>query len=107
MPKRGLNKINKCPRPHNARNCIVIKTVTTSIEQSIPSLFITNACHDVTNKVTELCGVAAINNPTLIPITESWLDSSIPDSGVDIGDNYSIHRKDRPTLGGGILAYIY
>ncbi len=87
-------------------NCIAVKTVTTSIEQSIPSLFITNACH-VMNRVTELCGVAGINNPTLMLITESWLDSSIPDSGVDIGNNYSIYRKDRPTLGGGILAYIH
>ena len=59
--------------------------------------------------LTELpvCGVAAINNPTLMLITESWLGSSIPDSGVDIGDNYSIYRKDRPTPGGGILAYVY
>ena len=40
-------------------------------------------------------------------ITESWLDSSIPDSGVAIGDSYNIHRKDRLTPGGGILAYSY
>jgi hypothetical protein len=39
-------------------------------------------------------------------ITESWLDSSIPDSGVAIGDSYNIYRKDKPTPGGGILAYI-
>ena len=106
LPKCGLNKINKCPRSQNARNnFIAIKTVRTLIEQSIPSLFVTNACH-VTNKMTELCDVAAINNPTLVLITESWLDSSILESGVDIADNYSFHCKDRPTLGGGILAYI-
>ena len=40
-------------------------------------------------------------------ITESWHDSSIPDSGVAIGDSYNIHRKDRLTPGGGILAYSY
>ena len=56
------------------------------------------------NKVTELCGVVAINNPSFVLITESWLDSSIPDSGVTIGDSYNIYRKDRPTTGGGILA---
>lgn len=74
------------------------KTVTTPIKQSIPSwLFITNACHD-TNKMTELCGVAAINNGTLMLITESWLDSSKADLGDDIGDSYCIYLKYRPTL---------
>ena len=40
-------------------------------------------------------------------ITESWLDSSIPNSGVAIGDSYNIHRKDRLTPRGGILAYSF
>ena len=95
----------KSIRSHNARNCIAIKTEVSSIGYSIPTLLITNACH-ITNKVTELCGVVAKNNPSFVLITESWLDSSIPDSGVAIGDSYNIYRKDRPTPGGGILAYI-
>ena len=94
------------PSFHNARNCITVKTGVTPNGYCIPSFFITNACH-VTNKVTKLCGVVTINHSSLVLITELWLNSSIPDSGVAIGDSYNIHRKDRLTSGGGILAYSY
>ena len=97
---------NNLPRLHNVRNCIAVKTGVTPNRYRIPSFFITNACH-VTNKVTELCGVVTINNPSFVLVTESWLDSSIPDSGVVIGDSHNIHREDRLTAGRGILAYSY
>ena len=35
------------------------------------------------------------------------LETSIPDSAVNIGCNLIIHRRDRPTLGGGLLAYVH
>ena len=58
------------------------------------------------NKVDELSGVVAINDPTVALITESWLSADIPDSTINIGDKHSSFRLDRPTPGGGVLAYI-
>jgi hypothetical protein len=72
---------------------------------AVPSLFVTNACH-IANKVDELSAVVAINNPSVILVTESWLSSDIPDSIINIGNTYNSYRLDRPTPGGGILAYI-
>jgi hypothetical protein len=56
--------------------------------------------------VDELSAVVAINNPSVILVTESWLSSDIPDSIINIGNTYNLYRLDRPTPGGGILAYI-
>ena len=61
----------------------------------------------MTNKITELSDIAAVNNPTLIVIAESWLNSNIPDAAVEISNKYNAYRRDRPTPGGGILAYAY
>ena len=66
-------------RFHVSENCIRIST-------NYASLFATNVCH-VMNKVDELSGVAAINDPTVALITESWLSADIPDSTVNIGDS--------------------
>ena len=74
-----LNCISKAIRYHNTKNCIFINTSQAPIKFSVPSIFITNECH-ITNKVVQLCGVVAINSPSLVPITESWLDSTIPES---------------------------
>ena len=74
---------------------------------SVPSVLLTNACH-VTNKITELSGIATVNDPSLIIITESWLHSNIPDAAVEISNKFNayMYRRDRPTPGGGILAYV-
>ena len=100
-----LNCISKAIRYHNTKNCIFINTSQAPIKFSVPSIFITNECH-ITNKVVQLCGVVAINSPSLVLITESWLDSTIPDSVVAIGDSYSTYRRDRPTPGGSVLDYV-
>ena len=71
----------------------------------VPSMLVTNVCH-VTNKVDELCGVIAVIAPSLILITESWLDTTIPDSAVRIRKKFTMYRRDRPTPDGGILAYV-
>ncbi len=73
-----------------------------SIAYSVPSILLTNACH-VTNKITELSGIAAVNNPSSVSITESWLDSNIPDAAVEISKKLNAHRCDRPTPSGGVL----
>ena len=52
----------------------------------------------------ELSAVVAINNSSVILVTESWLSSDIPDSIINIGNTYNSYRLDKPTPGGGILA---
>ena len=47
-----------------------------------------------------------MNNPFLIIITEPWLHSNIPDAAVEINNKFDAYRPDRPTPGGGILAYV-
>ena len=39
-------------------------------------------------------------------ITESGLNPQIPDSIINLGNNYRSYRLDRPTPGGGVLAYV-
>ncbi|XP_028409529.1 uncharacterized protein LOC114532151 [Dendronephthya gigantea] len=73
---------------------------------SVPSILLTNACH-VTNKITELSGIAAVNNPSLVIITESWLNSNISDAAIEISEKFNAYRRDRPTPGGGVLAYVH
>ena len=92
-------------RYHNPKNCIFINTSQAPIKFSVPSIFITNECH-ITNKVVQLCGVVAINSPSLVLITESWLDSTIPDSAVAIGNSYKTYSLERPTPGGSVLDYV-
>ena len=43
-----------------------------------------------------------MNNPSLVMITELWLNDGIPDSAVGIGRKFQVHRRDRPYPGGGI-----
>jgi hypothetical protein len=60
-----------------------------------------------TNMTAELCGIVLVNNPSLVSITESWLNSNIPYSAVAIGNNFNgVHRRDRPTPGTGVLVYV-
>ncbi len=86
-------------RGHNKANCIVIDTNHINPSSWLPSLLVTNVCH-ILNKVDELGTVVELNNPSLGIITESWLETSIPDSAVNIGCNLIIHSRDRPPLGG-------
>ena len=39
-------------------------------------------------------------------ITESWLNSNIPDDAVEISKKFNAHRRDRSTPGGGVLVYV-
>ena len=97
-------------RTSNPCNLVNVPVTTSNLENhrdycAVPSLFVTNAYH-IANKVDELSAVVAINNPSVILVTESWLSSDIPDSIINIGNTYNSYRLDRPTPGGGILAYI-
>ena len=39
-------------------------------------------------------------------IVESWLTEEIPNSVINIGNNYRVFRLERPTPDGGVLACI-
>ncbi len=56
-------------------------------------------------KFDELCAVVEVNNPDIICIVETWLDTSILDSEVAL-PGYHLHRFDRNRHGGGVLAYV-
>ena len=71
----------------------------------MPTILLTNVCH-ILNKVDDLHAIVDLNNPSLIMITESWLNINVPDSVVRIGSMFNIYRRDRLTPGGGILAYV-
>ncbi|CAB3977333.1 Hypothetical predicted protein [Paramuricea clavata] len=89
-------------RSHEPTNCIKVSTDIKTNKQTIPSLFLINACH-ILNKMDELSSVAEINGPDLICISETWLDPSINNGVISIGPNYTPYRKDRGTPGGGLI----
>ncbi len=92
-------------RSHEPTNCIKISTDTKTNKQTVPSLFLTDACH-ILNKIDELNSSMEINDPDLICISESWLDSSVSDGIISIGSNYIPYRKDRGTPGGDLITYV-
>ena len=66
---------------------------------NFPSIFVTNANH-VLNKMDELFCIARDLDPTVICITESWLDDGTPDSLCQIS-GYALFRNDRKSGQGG------
>jgi len=66
--------------------------------------FFTNAC-SMGNKQEELEAIVQQENYDLVPITETWWDSSHDWHAVM--DGYRLFRKDRPTRrGGGVALYV-
>jgi len=92
---------NSADNLHSSRCLINI-----DLEDSrMPVFLVTNINH-VSNKFDELCVLSKLYSPTIIAFTETFLDSSIPDSAVSLA-NYSITRKDRCSgIGGGVALYI-
>ena len=89
------------------RNLSYLVSVKTSKPDSslMPSLLLSNVCH-ISNKVDELQSVMLLNNASVAIITESWLNPQTADSIINLGNNYRSYRLDRPTPGGGVLAYV-
>jgi hypothetical protein len=56
-------------------------------------------------KIDEVSMLALNNNLDIFGINETWLDSTIPDSAVNI-PGYKIYRKDRNRQGGGVALYV-
>ena len=68
---------------------------------SIPSVIYANI-RSVTSKIDELQAVVSINNPYIICLTETWLNSNIPNSACDLTD-FICYRNDRQSaMGGGV-----
>ena len=70
-----------------------------------PSLLLLNA-RSLTSKVGLLQVYVAHYNPSLIAVTESWANCTIPDSVYTLL-GYSLYRNDRKNqAGGGVLLYV-
>ena len=72
---------------------------------NMPTILLTNVCH-ILNKVDDLHAIADLNNPSLIMITESWLNINVPDCALRIGSMFNIYRRDRLTSGGGTISIL-
>ena len=60
---------------------------------SIPYLIYVNI-RSVTSKVDELQALVSINDPYIVCLTETWLNSNIPNSACDLTD-FTCYRNDR------------
>ena len=72
---------------------------------SIPSVIYANI-RSVTSKIDELQAVVSINNPYIVCLTKTWLNSNIPNSACDLTD-FICYRNDRQfAMGGGVCVYV-
>ena len=72
----------------------------------MPTLLLTNV-NRIHNKLDELSAIASDLKLDSIALTETWLNSDIPDSLCSLS-SYSIVRKDRNDhLGRGVMLYIH
>jgi hypothetical protein len=82
----------------------VLRTVPVE-DPRLPVLLLTNTCH-LTNKLDDSSVVVRDLNPTVVCLTETWLDSSVPDIAIDL-NGYCDVRKDRSSdCGGGVAVYV-
>ena len=72
----------------------------------VPACVLFNA-RSLRNKLSELHLMLYHDNPSLVFVTESWLDSSITDGMIDPQGLYCVYRHDRSfRVGGGVLALV-
>ena len=45
------------------------------------------------------------NKPSVITLSETWLNSNISDNEIKL-DNYVLYRADRGARGGGVVTYV-
>ena len=73
--------------------------------RSLPNFLLSNV-RSISNKVDDLDLVLQQNGVDFAGITETWLNSNIPDSAIEI-PGYNLVRKDRSIQrGGGVCAFI-
>ena len=58
------------------------------------------------NKIADLHHFLESESPDVLILTESWLDTSIPDSLLVPSQSYHIFRRDRPSRGGGVVLFV-
>ena len=80
--------------------------INVPVEDSrLPVLLLTNICH-ISNKLDDFSVVINRLKPTVVCLTETWLDSTIPHTAIDVY-GYRVFRKDRLTgCGGGVDVYV-
>ena len=69
----------------------------------IPSIIITNI-RSIFNKIDELSMFIKQFPADIIIVTETWLNNSISSGCINI-ENYSVFRKDRDDVGGGVAIW--
>ena len=108
-----ISKLVRLPnlRVHHPANCISISTTTEANQSNgtsttyVPSLFVSNVM-SLAPKIDELRHIAKYANLDCICITESWLQSHIEDTVVDL-EGFNIIRRDRfNTVHGGVCMYV-
>jgi len=73
-------------------------------DSRFPTVLLSNVCN-LTNKSDDLSVVSEQYYPNIICVTETWLNSNIPDTAVKLG-GYNIIRKDRSSgMDGGVAVY--
>ena len=92
----------------NLKNIVIHKPnacITKSSKSHLPSFCCINA-RSLLPKIDELTLFLSCRQPSVVAVTESWLNSDIEDGLVSI-NGYNIFRKDRPSRrGGGICVYL-
>ena len=92
----------------NLKNIVIHKPnacITKSSKSHLPSFCCINA-RSLLPKIDELTSFLSCRQPSVVAVTESWLNSDIEDGLVSI-NGYNIFRKDRPSRrGGGICVYL-
>ena len=96
-----------------------VNWMRSDIDQSIfvPSWSVTNSLSCLPNiiycnarslkpKIDELQAIVDNNKANIVSVSETWLDSDIPDSSINLTD-FTIFRKDRPSHTGGVSLYLH
>ena len=113
LMRSGINLVNPGPKQYcqitagpNAKTSTNNRRLPTDHTKSEPWLAHFN-CRSIMAHIDELRLTFQDIRPLFIGITETWLDSSISDSEIDLL-GYSVHRLDRRNdrRGGGVALYI-
>ena len=72
---------------------------------SIPSVIYANI-RSVPSKIDELQAVVSINNPYIVCLTETWLNSNIPNSACDLTDLICYRNDQQSAMDSGVCVYV-
>lgn len=80
---------------------------TSTKNQSLNLTMVVSNVRSILPRINELCTVISNINPPFVCLTETWLHSDVPDSAIDLNNEYISFRKDRTSSrGGGVCVYI-